>query len=1583
MKDKIVRITSIALALAFVLAASAGCLPKSEDYFDISLVTSYRDIPGVTDEEIEAIDALRQTRGSFYCGSEYSTEAFILPDGTLAGFSALFYEFLSEFFDIPFVFELRQWDELMDGFNGKSVDFTNELTATIGRRLRYHMTTPIAERSLKAFKHDGLDMMINENNMSGVRAGFLTGTITAQSILDVYPGAGFEIVDVRNGEEAAEFLREGMIDVFIEEAVTRSYFSDYSDISSMDIFPLVYTPVSLATANPELAPVISVMNKYIAAGGIDKLHELYTQGEYEYAKYAFELTLSDEEKDYLGALKADEAKIPVAFENDNYPLSFWNEREGRFEGIALDVLAEISTLSGIEFEAKTEKDTRWSDMLEGLRSGEYAIISQLIKSDERKGVYLWAEPSYFTSNFAFLSKIDYPNLKMHQVVQSTVGIAADTAHEELYKKWFGNDANVIYYHDYHDMVIALESGEIDLALLSESMLLFFTHYHEMPGFKANVIVPSPLEESFFGLNINETELCSIISKAMPFVNTESIGDDWTSRLFDYSRQIVQARVVFMTISAILLLLMLVIVSIFFILNNQKKKTISKQAAELSVLLEKTKQLSEYELIKYTLTNKAVGVALWDKDIIADNLKNLNLFDRDSHFRWSQEIRDMLGYMDENDFPDKLHSWTDRIHPDDKEMTMKAVLAHLSDRTGKTPYDVEFRLMTKSGEFRHFHSFGGTQRDSSGAPLRIVGALQDITEEKKMQLKLKEATDKAIASSTQLEAVISNYPGLIYCVDKNETIILFNGIFLTRLGFVPERFCGKSLKDMHFDYMHSEIVSYIRKTFSEGPQEWKIQFRGMVLNAHTVPVLSDLGEAMFVVGSIDDITDLARLQNELQDALHKANEASRAKTDFLAKMSHEIRTPMNAIIGMTELALRERKPDFKNEHIFTVKQAASNLLAIINDILDFSKIEAGKMEIIPRDYSVSSLINDVVSIIRMRVVDSQIRLAVNLDRNIPHTLLGDETRIRQVILNVLNNAVKFTDKGFVCFTARGEFIDDDTVNIIFNVTDTGIGIKQENINKLFSDFTQFDLERNAVNEGVGLGLAITHSIVTAMGGKIGVASEYGKGSTFTVVLPQKYNTRKKLAEVENPEEKSALIFERREIYANSISYSLDNLGVRHTLVTNGTELYEKMEKGWYGHLFISFALFRKNEDTIKKFGKNTKTILLAEFGEAIPEKNVSILAMPVYCTYIADILNGISSNFSYAENNEIIAMFSAPDAKVLVVDDIHTNLKVAQGLLIPYNMSVDLCSSGPAAIEAVKAERYDLVFMDHKMPGMDGIEATRLIREMGKNDRYYKEVPIIALTANAVLGMMEMFLENGFNDFLSKPIDTVKLDALLGKWIPKSMQKALSSEAAAFAKENAGGENMHVIINGLDYQNGLARARGRTDVYAETLSVFCTDISEKLDKIEDCLLSGDLSLYTTYVHGIKGASAAIGAIELSGAAEALEAAGRRQDTAFINDYHGDFIKQLKAIIDNIKNAIKPEPEREETGYDKEAVNAGLLALKDALENLNAGEINRITENLKKSTRGQSVGADIRKIYGSVLVGDYDEAITLIDALRHGL
>lgn len=662
-----------------------------------------------------------------------------------------------------------------------------------------------------------------------------------------------------------------------------------------------------------------------------------------------------------------------------------------------------------------------------------------------------------------------------------------------------------------------------------------------------------------------------------------------------------------------------------------------------------------------------------------------------------------------------------------------------------------------------------------------------------------ASGVAIAAIAFVPLIVA---GVVFLVNKNEDIaervifiLLIIGEFLSCSG-------AQATAMLPFVYIGGGVlVSMVAK------KQLNIEYWVESSVAIIVSIIINIGNLgleseiiMFFIYEVFNLTlflltgSSEKYRKNLEEKTNEAIEANESKSNFLANMSHEIRTPMNAICGMADLMLQTDISEETEEYVMTIKNSSENLLNIINDILDFSKVESGKMEIIPAEYQFTSVMYDVMNVIQVRL-KSKVELVMDIDPAVPTGLVGDEMRFRQLLINILNNAVKFTEKGTITLSVRWAPKETNTGELQVAVSDTGIGIKPEDMDKLFSEFSQADTKRNRNIEGTGLGLAICKRLLDLMNGTITFDSVYGKGSTFRFTLPQG---------ISNPApsnfDKSANLHERLQV-----------------------------KKG-------------------------------------VP--------------------------------------FTAPEAKILIVDDNQVNIRVTEGMMKPYGMSVVSATSGQQAIDLIKdGERYDIIFMDHMMPQMDGVEATQIIR--GMDIEYAKKVPIVALTANAIKGVEELFYENGMNDFLSKPVDLKKLEKVLRKWVPRHKQVKSAAIEDQTIEHTVTTQVPFVKLldklKGINVVSGLANCIGNEDVYIDVLRIFVN--TENTTAIKQAYDAEDWKTYTVEVHGAKSAARNIGATELSELAFSLEVAGKSDDITAIKDRTAAFLDNYRSVLDTIRTAFE--------------------------------------------------------------------------------
>ncbi len=527
---------------------------------------------------------------------------------------------------------------------------------------------------------------------------------------------------------------------------------------------------------------------------------------------------------------------------------------------------------------------------------------------------------------------------------------------------------------------------------------------------------------------------------------------------------------------------------------------------------------------------------------------------------------------------------------------------------------------------------------------------------------------------------------------------------------------------------------------------------------------------FFIMSLVIFIRVDRFEEEQKELIRRADEANRSKSEFLANMSHEIRTPMNAIMGLCELNMNEDISNIVRENSESIYRSGKSLMNIINDLLDFSKVESGKMELQCNEYKLSDVLSDVIYMTVARMGNKNLEFVVDCDPDIPDLLYGDEVRIKQIIINLLTNALKYTQEGgfLLTLTYRKETYG---INLLISVKDSGIGIQKEHVGKIFDAYGRVDVKKNQTIEGTGLGLPITKKLITLMNGVIRVSSEYGKGTEFKVVIPQKVVTDTPIVTMSNTKNIKILYYHVELVpdfigksYYHSFKSVIRKMNASGQVCRSIEEFKNYIKTNTYTHIIIGKDEYLADKDYYDTLSKSYYLAVVQERKTPVSvSASVQSIYKPFYTRNFSDFINQHSRQL---EKKVVRSTFTAKNARLLVVDDNLLNLKVVAGHMKPYQIQVDTAMSGMEAIDMIKRNKYDLVFMDHLMPDMDGIETYHEIRLI-END-YAGKIPVVALTANAVGDTKQLFIDEGFQDFMSKPIQSERLREMLLKWLPKDL-----------------------------------------------------------------------------------------------------------------------------------------------------------------------------------------------------------------------
>ncbi len=647
--------------------------------------------------------------------------------------------------------------------------------------------------------------------------------------------------------------------------------------------------------------------------------------------------------------------------------------------------------------------------------------------------------------------------------------------------------------------------------------------------------------------------------------------------------------------------------------------------------------------------------------------------------------------------------------------------------------------------------------------------------------------------------------------------------------------------------------------------------------------------------------------QLERMIDELKEVQSSKDDFLANVSHEIRTPLNTICGMSEIVLQEELSEKVRNSVQDIDRAGHNLMAVVRDLLDFSELISGKIELEEEAYNITSTINDIIHMAMARRNKADIEIIVDCDMDIPCSLLGDEKKLRRIIMNLVDNAIKFTPEGFISIGVHHRKEHYGT-NLIISVKDTGIGISPENLERITASFTQADTSRSRMREGLGLGLSISNALVKKMGGTIIMKSRPGRGSMVQFVVPQVVLVDQPIMEVKNKDSLSAACYmymeqfdmvELRDEYAAMLTHLTNQLGDRYHLCGNFAELQYRQENEGFTHIFTGMVEYAANREYFDELSWEISVVVMLEDKDEPHITNPKIVKMykPFYSLSIVSLLNGMNQN-GIKVSEDTRRRFYAVDTHILAVDDNAMNLRVIKGLLTDYRIKVTTALSGQEALEKVKKEDYDFIFMDHMMPEMDGVETMKRIRHM--IGTYFQKVPIVALTANAVAGTREMLLAEGFTDFLEKPVERSILERVLKRNInPEKLVYAEegskeSVEEAAVTQDEQLQLYAKITELGVDVKKGSYYCNGMAN-FLQVLEGVCNDFEETAERTEQLYREKDWKNYTIAVHGIKGSMASIGATSVSEKAKALELAGKENRIEFIDEHHAEMLLEYRTLF----------------------------------------------------------------------------------------
>ncbi|MCL2002426.1 MAG: transporter substrate-binding domain-containing protein [Oscillospiraceae bacterium] len=1485
------------LAVIFAMAAFSGCgdsggpPPGTPPVF-----TSYRDIPGLTEEDIAAVEALRERYDFFVYGSAPTTEAFVKTNGEIGGFSALVCEWLAELFDIRFELTLlsESATDMFENVQRGEIDFTGDLRITEERRQIYTATDPIALRSLITIRLDSSEPLDRIARSRPLRYGVLGGTASIDDIAAVAEPGSYEAVtfDAFSGV-GYPMLKAGEIDALVVLNPAEASVGSIEDVIIEDFFPLVFSPVSLTTGKPELEPIIRVVQKALENGAIYHLNELYNQGYLEYRTHMLLSRLTEEELAYISANPV----IPLAAEYDNYPVSFFNDRYKEWQGISIDILREVEALTGLSFQVVHEGPLEWPELLGLLDDGEARVITELNRALNRESRYLWADDNFLTDHSALISKTDFSSISAHDILSARVGLTKGTVHVDLFYRWFPEHKYAVEYTSNHAALTALMRGEIDMVLSGSNLMLQLTHYQEMPDYKLNYVFDNTIE-STFGFSQDQDVLRSIVSKALRAVDTNVIANHWLRRTYDYRLMLEQARRPWLIGAAATLLLVLSILIAVFVRDRKKSKTIAGQASTLAAVYDSIPAIVYTKDLKntYTSVNKKFmeEAQVGESQLIGRDFADIAVHDVNAE----DEFAEINHKVIDEKVTVKTEGWYNYV---DGSRRAKEII--------RTPL---------------LHS---------GNVVGVLGIAMDITERKLAEEEVLEARERTMVMLDTLPLCCCLINRKYECIDCNsEAARLFEleskQEFIEKFMQLSPEFQpdGRSSFETAFDI--------IDKAF-EGERfvgEWTHQLLdGTPLPAITTYERVQFGDDYVVASYARDMREHARISSRLETIMN----------NLPGMVFQQIYDPPVYTYTFVSEGCRELIG-------YTPEELIGNGMVKFFDMVhpdDIAPIEKMSAETLPFGLPFEMTF-------RITTRDGVEKWVWERSRVIEKNPDGSPYLVEGYYTDVTDQ--KLLAESELANQAKSEFLANMSheirtpMNSIMGFAELSLGI--EGLSPQVEDYL------SKISDSAGWLLRIINDILDISkieAGKMELENvPFNLHEVFSrcqsVILPVVKEKTLDLRVYTEPTAGRRPVGDPVRLYqalinllSNAVKFTDSGSVCLSSMVkaASGSAITVYFEVKDTGIGMTPEQIGRVFEPFMQADSSTTRNYGGTGLGLAITKNIISLMGgkLDVKSEPGAGSMFSFEVTFDTVEEadepfgREDTLLYEKPyfDALVLVCDDNPMNRQVICEHLSRVGIRAEVAENGKEGLEKVEGrirksrEPFDLIFMDMFMPVMDGMEAASKIIALNTG------TPVVAMTANIMKSELEKYKKNGMPDCLGKPFTSQELWRVLLKYL-----RPISVEPID------------------EYE------RGSDELLKKLRIDFIKNNRTIHAQIAEAAAAGDVKLAHRLAHTLKGNAGLIGKPGLKMAAEEVETL-LRHGAASIWDSKMSLLKlELEKVFEEFKPLLsdsaaargKPKP------LNKKQVQALIKKLEPMLENINP-ECVALLEDLRAVPGAEAVALAI--------------------------